>query len=192
MCTQTFIRRLKGVLATVACGVVMSSCGQIASNGTGPTFLIMQRLASAAGDQSLNSDVLPVGGVAVNDVGQATIRAAMKNAISATAPSALNDVTITSYRVRYRRTDGQNREGIDVPYGFDGASTATISVGGTATVSFDLVRRQAKLEAPLRNLAGGGGLIIISTIAEVTFYGRDQAGNEVSVMGSMDVRFGDF
>jgi len=32
----------------------------------------------------------------------------------------------------------------------------------------------------------------ISTIAEITFYGHDQNGNEVSVTGRMDVQFGDF
>ena len=32
----------------------------------------------------------------------------------------------------------------------------------------------------------------ISTIAEVTFYGRDQAGNEVSATGMLSVNFGDF
>ena len=33
---------------------------------------------------------------------------------------------------------------------------------------------------------------VISTIAEVTFYGRDQAGNDVSATGSMGVDFGNF
>jgi hypothetical protein len=55
-----------------------------------------------------------------------------------------------------------------------------------------LVRAQAKLEAPLKALAGGGGSIIISTIAQVTFYGRDQAGNDVSVTGQISVNFADW
>ena len=37
-----------------------------------------------------------------------------------------------------------------------------------------------------------GGQGFISTIAEITFYGRDQNGNEVSVTGRIDVQFGDF
>ena len=41
-----------------------------------------------------------------------------------------------------------------------------------------LVRAQAKLEAPLKALRGGGGAIVISTIAEITFYGTDQNGND--------------
>ena len=60
-------------------------------------------------------------------------------------------------------------------------------------MAFEIVRHQAKLEPPLKNLAGaGGGLGFISTIAEITFYGHDQNGNEVSVTGRMDVQFGDF
>jgi hypothetical protein len=33
---------------------------------------------------------------------------------------------------------------------------------------------------------------LISTVAEITFYGRDLAGNEVSVTGFLQVNFGDF
>ena len=41
-------------------------------------------------------------------------------------------------------------------------------------------------------MAGGGGAIAIMTIADVTFYGRDQAGNDVSVTGSITVNFADW
>lgn len=192
MSTPRLIRSVKGLLAALLFGVSATSCADLAQTGSGPSYLIMQSVACACGSASLDSDVV-VNGTAVIDLGLASIRAEMKNATAtATAPTTHNDLTLTRYRVRYRRTDGQNREGIDVPYSFEGASTVTIPVGGSASVVFDLVRQQSKLEPPLRTLIGGGGLIIISTIAEVTFYGRDQAGNDVSVTGSMDVRFGDF
>jgi len=38
----------------------------------------------------------------------------------------------------------------------------------------------------------GGGALIISTIAEVTFYGHDQVGNQVSVTGTISVNFADW
>ena len=50
---------------------------------------------------------------------------------------------------------------------------------------FALVRAQAKIEAPLKSLAGGGGAALISTIADVTFYGKDQTGNDVAATGSI-------
>ena len=57
---------------------------------------------------------------------------------------------------------------------------------------FALVRAQAKVEAPLKSLAAGGGSALISTIADVTFYGKDQTGNDVTVTGSISVNFADW
>ena len=37
---------------------------------------------------------------------------------------------------------------------------------------FELVRHQAKLEPPLRPLAGFGGRVFISTFADITFFGE--------------------
>jgi hypothetical protein len=59
-------------------------------------------------------------------------------------------------------------------------------------VPFSLVRAQAKLEAPLMNLRGLGGSVVISTLADVTFYGHDQAGRETSVTGQISVNFADW
>ena len=197
MSTPHLVRFAKGVLAATICGLSITSCADLARTGSGPSYLIMDAVQAAAGGgtatlaSSLDSDVL-TNGIAFLDRGQASIRVEMKNALSTTAPSPLSAITLNRYRVRFRRTDGQNREGIDVPFGFDGGTTVTIRAGSSGVVAFDLVRPQAKLEAPLRNLVGRGGLLIISAIAEVTFYGSDQAGNEVSVSGTIDVRFGDF
>jgi len=76
-----------------------------------------------------------------------------------------------------------------VPFGFDGGLTLTIR-GDAVTGSFEIVRHVAKQEAPLKALLING--VIISTIAEVTFYGRDQEGREVSVMGRISIDFGNF
>ena len=60
----------------------------------------------------------------------------------------------------------------------------------------DLVRIAAKREPPLANLrdtsSAPGGAQFIATIAEITFYGKDQTGNDVSATGSMSVSFADF
>jgi hypothetical protein len=208
MRTPNHIRQLTSALV-VAAGVLSgASCSDMARTGTGPAFLIMENVTAARGGgtdftSNLLSDVLTivnvtVGGATVptptifNDLGQASIRAEMKNQLATTSPTPVNSITLNRYRVRFRRTDGQNREGIDIPYGFDGGTTANIQVGVATTINFDLVRHQTKTEPPLRNLINGGGLRFISVIAEVTFYGADQAGNEVSVTGSIDVQFGDF
>lgn len=211
MSTPNLVRSFKGVLAAAVCGLSVTSCADLARTGSGPAYLIMESVGAAAGSSSgsstfsssLLSDVqvlvdVTVNGVTVrqptifNDTGRATIRAEMKNSLSPTTPTALSSITINRYRVRFRRSDGRNTEGVDVPYGFDGGTTANIPIGGSVQVNFDLVRHQAKQERPLITMVGGRGLIGLSTIAEVTFYGRDQAGNEVSISGSIDVHFGDF
>lgn len=201
--SSTFSR----ALAAVTCLVVSASCGgEMLRTGRSPVFLIITNLQGAPGNggaasQFLLSDVQvlvdqAVNGVTVkvptiiNDVGTAELRVEAKNPTVPT--TGINAVTITRYRVVFRRSDGRNTPGVDVPYGFDGAATTTITAGGTGTVAFDLIRHQAKLEPPLRNLVGLGGLGFISTIAEITFYGHDQNGNEMIATGSMDVQFGDF
>ena len=109
---------------------------------------------------------------------------------SPSAPSGLNQVTITRYRVKYRRADNHNDPGVDVPYDFDSALTVTVPPTGIVEAAFQIVRHSAKEEAPLAALRYTDD--IISTIAEVTFYGRDQVGNEVSASASIGIDFGDF
>jgi hypothetical protein len=106
-------------------------------------------------------------------------------------PTSTNYITINRYRVEFVRADGRNVPGVDVPYPFDGAVTLTVTGPGVVSLA-TVVRHQAKLEAPLAALAGGGGAVAISAIAQVTFYGADQAGHEVSVTGQISVNFADW
>lgn len=197
MSKPSIVRSVKSLLAAVVCGLSLTSCADLAQTGSGPSYLVIDGFVvtpggrTAGGGASLESDVA-IQGTAFTDSATATIRNVMKNTLSATGPSPHSDVTLRQYRVRFRRTDGQNREGVDVPYGFDGGTTITIPAGGSNSVTFDLIRLQSKLEPPLRTLVGGGGALVISMIAEITFYGSDQAGNDVSVSGTIDVKVADF
>ena len=69
----------------------------------------------------------------------------------ATSPTTNSEVTINRYHVNYRRADGRNTPGVDVPYAFDGAVTGTTS-GGQLELGFELVRHVAKMESPLVEL----------------------------------------
>jgi hypothetical protein len=106
------------------------------------------------------------------------------------APSTANFITVTQYHVDYVRSDGRNTPGVDVPYAFDGG--LGITVAGSASIGFTLVRIQAKLEAPLKALVRQGGAQAITTVARVTFYGHDQTGREVNVTGNIEVTFADW
>jgi len=125
------------------------------------------------------------------DPGQAAFKLVLKDPGSSTSPNAPtsnNFITLTQYHVEYVRSDGHNVQGVDVPYAFDGAATATVS--DSTSIVFTLVREQAKLEAPLKALGISG--LSITTIAKVTFYGHDQTGRELSVTGNIEVTFANF
>jgi hypothetical protein len=205
------MRIVRQVIALAALVAATSSCGDVVRQGRSPVYLVVSTLTAAQGNHisqlgtGLSSDVItnvtspapctdlsPCPTV-FGDVGQVTLRISLKDigtpAIQ-TAPTANNDVTITRYHVGFRRADGRNTPGIDVPYAFDGFITGTVSGIGSLSLGFTLVRNTAKEEAPLVQLIFSPN--IISAIADVTFYGHDQVGNEVSVTGSLDVAFGNF
>jgi hypothetical protein len=182
--------RLGVAVVVIAASV---SCGSLTREGQAPSYLIIQSLGGAAGASTtfggnLSSDVVTKNSV-FSDNGQVLFLLGLKDPTSLTGPSPANFITVERYHVEYVRTDGHNIQGVDVPYAFDGAVTVTVS--DTATATFILVRVQAKEEAPLRAL-GGANQIVISTIAEVTFYGHDQTGRPVSVTGKMSVNFANF
>jgi len=52
------------------------------------------------------------------------------------------------------------------------------------------VRNQAKDEAPLVFLRSNAA--IVTAIAKITFFGRDQNGNEISIVGEITINFGNF
>jgi hypothetical protein len=211
---QIWSNAMRPLLAAV-CVISSASCGSdLLRTGHTPMLLVVEQMAAAGGqnpgefETPLLSDVqvlvdVDVNGVTVqqatifNDLGRATIRSERKDQSDlvgglSQVTSPLNGITLTRYRVNYRRADGRNTPGVDVPFGFDGALSATVPPAGSVEVVFDLVRHSSKSEPPLANLAGGGGVRFINAIAEVTFFGRDQNGNETMVTGFIDVIFGDF
>lgn len=185
--------------ALVVSILLVTSCSKMIRTGQSPAYLIMSSLEGASGlngafGSTLASDVLNVNATTgaqsiASDRGQANLQLVMKDPLGA-SPTDVNSITINQYHVEYVRSDGRNVQGVDVPFAFDGAVTVTVS--GTATVPFTLVRIQAKQEAPLQALAFSGGANTISTIARVTFYGRDQNGREVSITGNIEVNFSDW
>ncbi len=201
------MRIISRILAVAAVAALTTSCGSAVRSSSAPVFLVLEFLGGAqiggtTFTNTLASDVITMVtspdpctttnpcATIFTDNGSATLRLSPKDIGPVgvpQAPSSNNEVTITRVRVVYRRTDGRNTPGVDVPYGFDGAATATVPASGTATLTFVLVRGNAKTEAPLVQLKTNGS--IIATIAEVTFFGHDQVGNDISVTGTMEIDF---
>jgi len=187
--------------------VLIAGCG-VKEQGSSSTLAIIQELSASPGVKPefgthLFSDVSTLvkrddkdGGNYFGvyaDNGRVTMAATLKDQGapgSTNAPSPLNSITFTHYRVVYRRTDGHNIEGVDVPFAFDSGLTFTVFGGANASATFPIVRVTAKEEAPLRALTFSGGTI--NTIADVTFFGKDQANKDVQVTGSIDIAFSDF
>jgi hypothetical protein len=183
-------------VALLALALATASCTASVREGTGTSFLIIESITATAGESDedtgfLLSDVLTGGGV-INDSGSATFRLGLKDPGPASAPltPTVNQfITVNRYHIKYVRSDGRNVQGADVPYEFDGACTVTVTDGGGGC-GFLLVRHTAKREPPLAALAND--FVKIETIAEITFYGRDQTGHEASVTGRILVSFGNF
>lgn len=203
MNTQHILSNVMRLLVAAACALATASCGgEMLRTGRAPVYLVVTGVSASPGGSGefafLTSDVALSDGSVRNDNMTVSLRLESKNPTAET--SSLNAVTLTRYRVNFRRSDGRNTPGVDVPFGFDGVLSATIQPGSTLDVSFELVRHQMKLEPPLKNLAGFdavgarsiSGLGFLSTIAEVTLWGRDQNGNEVTANASIDVHFANF
>jgi hypothetical protein len=199
-----WIRR--GALPAVCLlALAAAGCGDLVRQGHGPNLAMVTMLEGASGavpgtfGGTLSSDVVTyverdVNGATVrvptvfNDLGRATLSVELKD--PATAPTTINTVTFSRYRVTYQRADGRNTPGVDVPAPFDSAVTFSAAPGSPGQAAFDLVRNVAKQEAPLVGLVSNPDLI--TTIATVTFYGQDHAGNEVAASGKIGITFGNF
>lgn len=185
--------------ALLALALVASGCtpGFVTSNQA-DVLLTLTSIVGVAGagpdkDEDsafLQSDVVTEGGV-INDSAKVKVRSDVKNQGSLTTGD-FNDVVLERYDVKWTRTDGHNVQGVDVPYDFSGPLALRVSPGAESEAAFTIVRHEAKLEEPLRNMRGGGGLDILHTIANITLHGRTISGKVVEVSGRLEVTFADF
>lgn len=187
------------VAPLLAVGLLAGGCGSNLNQGDASVLAVIDSLEGASGAEPddyggvLFSDVLTLvedtnGNLVPTifaDNARVTMTLAARNP-TLPAPTNLNDVTFSRYRVVYRRTDG----GSAVPAPFELGATFTVPAAGTVQFVFELVRHDAKLGAPLAPLQTAAEFI--PAVADVTFFGRDQQGRDVVVTGSMGVEFGNF
>ena len=191
--------RTKAVTSLVAVtALLVAGCGD-RSSGPSPSKVTITEVKVARGADSptfssgpLQSDVVTKG-IVYNDLAEVTMDLQLKDPGvlgTESKPSPINSVTFNRYHVEYVRADGRNTPGVDVPYAFDGVQTFTVGEDGSKAV-VEVVRHEAKLEAPLKALLNDSN-VVITVIANVTFYGKDQAGNNVTVRASFQVNFANF
>lgn len=189
-------------LVVLALVVILSSCfTSTEDDDTTSTFVVIDQITVGGNDASyLNSDVCgtlldtspTIVCQVVNDDATVTMRAQVKDQ-GRGVDSFINAITFDRYRVTFVRSDNRNTPGVDVPYPFDGIANFRVTPDGNQVDHlFVVVRHQAKLESPLRELSVNGAGLIISTIAEVEFFGRDGAGRALTAKGFVSVNFADF
>ena len=201
----SFLRANALVVISAVLTLHLASCTpDVLENDASNTVIVINSMQGAqeapdgtpsddlSSDVCVNDSFLEGTCTVLADFGLVEMSAVLKNQDQLTS-TFLNDVTFTSYRVNYIRTDGRNTPGVDVPFPFDGATNFTVVAnGGSVARAFVIVRTQAKLERPLVNLAFGGGALVLSVIAEVEFFGTDGGGRAISAKGFLNIQFADF
>ena len=158
-------------------------------NGNAPVQLIIASLSP----NPMDSDVAISTGGVCPDFATVAVANRAKN-LNVTVPQVPQAIIVNRYEVSYYRSDGRANQGVDVPFFISGALTASVdaATGGTQNITIEVVRRQAKLEPPLLQLAPGGQALIVTMFAKITLYGTTIAGETVTASASMQIDMANF
>jgi len=168
--------------------LLLASCVAKENDSTSSSFLVINSLTGTdlqgnEGSTTVFSDV-DIAGSIINDNAVASISALTYNP---TEDSVENDITyymniiVDQIDVEFKRTDGRNVEGVDVPYRFTQPMNWLVQVDAVEEIPFVLIRHVAKLEAPLlalREVPSQG--FVLQLVAMVTVHGKDLGGHRVA------------
>jgi hypothetical protein len=198
--SETQIRSKAGRMSmkrvAIAAGLVLALSACTADYAKQSTAPVLFGIAAINGGAVLASDVSLV----VPDVAPVSMYLRNTNRNDGVpVPNLVQAVIVERYEIRYYRSDGRSTEGVDVPYRISGNLTTALDVAssGTVDVPLEVVRAQAKLEPPLRNLRAvdtefGGSALILTCFAEVTVHGKTLAGQAVTASGRLQIDFADW
>ena len=198
------MERAKHVLkitATLMAIFLLLSCNPIEKDTQSDTMLVVLNLTGIdIEDKEVNfvqSDVVSVdsetGQIYVTaDAAKATLTAKSLEPEPALGTSNYSSILVTRYRVTYTRSDGKDKEGVDVPYSFEGSLSVLVEIDSTAEISFIIVRESAKLEPPLIYLREGRGEGPLTVQAKVDFYGHDLTNHKVKATGYVTIFFANY
>ena len=175
------------VTLLIGVGLGLTSCGESAGGGSKSTVFLTAEGQEKCGLYADVYDAAIVGTVA-DDTFWITITSSAKDQAGGTTLSRYSDVVLEEYRVTYYRVDGNP----NVPDPFTIQMQFPIPAGGSGDIETLVLRREAKLKSPLRELALGGGEGNIQFNALIDFYGKDLAGNHVSVSYNLPLFVGDY
>jgi hypothetical protein len=168
-----------------ALALALAGCSADYVEDSAATVLLV--VTSINNGNTIASDVRGTGNSISNCAVPVGLAAPLKNPNN--PGSVVENVILQRYDVYFTRADGRGVEGVDVPYRFSGALTATVTRGTEASITVDIVRQAAKLEPPLSNITG---VQIVEMIVHLTLYGQTVSRDTVSASGVATVRFADF
>jgi hypothetical protein len=159
-----------------------------AKNGQSEVILLMTTVNDG---RPLSSDVVILSGAVCPDIIDLRLENHFRNP-AVTNTGFRHDFTVERYEVRYFRSDGRNTEGVDVPFTITGNLAQEVIEESAQVMPLEVVRRQAKLEPPLRNLVTGGP-IVVTMFAEITLHARTTTGQVTNpVSAKLQIDFANF
>ena len=181
--------RAKAVVLVLGALAASGCVPDWAKEGDSPEVLLM----TAINDGSpLDSDVRISNGGICPDIVPLRVENHQRNPLNTDA-SFRSDIVIERYDVRYIRSDGLSTEGVDVPFRITGNVAQEIQASNSAVLNLEVVRRQAKLEPPLKNLQNLGGAQVVTMFAEVTLHARSTVQQTTnSATARLQIDFADF
>jgi hypothetical protein len=187
--------------AVLSAAIFFVACNPVENKSQSASLLTVTRIRStdSLGNEVgfLQSDVLYVDPLTSAqswraDAATATLSASTLEPDPRLGTSEYYDIQVTRYVVTYIRSDGMNREGVDVPYSFEGGLSIVVRVGQPTDISFVIVREVAKQEPPLVGLRLALPGDSLNVTAKVEFYGHDLANKAVKATGYLPVYFGNY
>jgi len=183
------VMRAKAIVFVLGALAASGCVPDWAKQGDSPEILLMTGINGGA---PLTSDVRISTGSVCPDFVSLRVENHPKNPL-VSGTGFRGDIVIERYGVRYFRSDGRSTEGVDVPYAISGNVAQEIQEGSSAVLNLEVVRRQAKLEPPLRNLTAFGGGQVVTMFAEVTIHARSTVNQTTNTATArLQIDFADF
>lgn len=184
------------ILVLIITALVMAGCVAKENDTTSSSFLVINSLTGKDlegndGSTTVFCDVDNSGSI-INDNAVVGVTALTYNPLE---DSDEHDITyymnilVDQIDVEFRRTDGRNVEGVDVPYSFTQPVNMLVTIDEEIEIPFVLIRHVAKLEEPLLSLrAVTSQGFVLQLVAKVTLHGKDLGGHRVApVSGYLSV-----
>lgn len=164
------------IFVLLIAAVAMASCNAVENDSTSGSLLQIVAIT----DKDSKLPVFSSAGIDINDNGLLEIVAKPLNPlIGIEEVTPYMDVLVDQIDVEFRRTDGRNVEGVDVPYHFtQPMSMLAVALGESVKFPFILIRHMAKAEPPLMALTTDSE--VLQLVAVVTIHGKDLGGHRIA------------